>query len=495
MDYMVLFTPSVFIPWLLAILFGIVVGATPGLSATMAVVLIIPVSYYMPPLAGLAMVLGVSCTAILSGDIPATYIRVPGTGSSAAAVLDGYEMHKRGKGGLALSIDIFCSAIGGVIGVLFLIFLSPYLAALALRFTHFQYFWLGVFGLLMGAILSKSTPVKGIVATCLGLLISTVGTDISTGYNRFTFGILELADGVVFSPVMIGLFGVAEILVILSKPKELSVNAVLGEETMPSPFEVLGIIWRHKWLVFRSALIGVGVGALPGAGGDVASWVSYGAAKETSKNPDKFGTGTVEGVIAPTSANNAAICSAWIPALVFGIPGDSITAVVLGAMMMYGLAPGPQIFVNNAEMIHGLFFIALISQFMLIPAGYLGVKAFRQILKMPKNIVFVLVAVFALVGSFSIRHNFFDIYVMLFMGVLGYFMRSISMPQAPLVLGVILGPIVENNLRVGMLKSRGNLSIFFTDPICAVLITLILLTLFGKPLFQAIKRIAQRRTP
>ena len=479
-------------PWMLAMFFGLIVGATPGLTATMAVALIIPVTYYMPPLAGLSMVLGVSVTAIFAGDIPATYLRIPGTPASAAAVLDSYEMTKKGNSGLPLSLDVYCSAIGGMIGVLCLIFTAPMLARFALRFTHFQYFWLAVFGLSMSAILSQGNALMGIVSAALGVLLSTIGTDLTSGHFRFIYGVMDLADGVSFIPVMIGMFGVSEVLKVVAQPGQLSATALPGSTKLPPQREVIWTIWKHKITVLRSAIMGTVIGALPGAGADIAAWVSYGTAKKASKTPEQFGKGCEEGVVAPTSANNAALGGAWIPAMVFGIPGDSITAIVLGAMIMYGLQPGPMIFQSQREMVNGIFAIAFISQIMLIPFGFIGIKLFRQILRMPKNIVFVLVLLFSVVGSYAMRNNYWDVGIMLAAGILGFFMDRLSIPQAPLILGLILGNMVENNFRIGMLKSGGDYTWFIYDPICATLIALIFLTFFSAPAYRLIKRLFEQ---
>lgn len=484
-----IFMPSTLLPWILAMMFGVIIGATPGLSATMAVALIIPMTYYMPPITGLAMVLGVSASSILTGDIPATYLRIPGTPASAAAVLDGYEMTRRGESGLALTLDVFCSTIGGIIGVLCLILIAPILARFALKFTHFQYFWLGVFGLSMSAILSRGNVIMGVLSAVIGLLLSTVGTDLTSGYIRFTFGSIELADGIGFIPVMIGMFGLSEVLKNVMSADNLKKTTIPGESKFPPLSKVFGIIWHHKLTVLTSAVIGTFVGALPGAGADVAAWVAYGTAKKSSKFPEKFGTGFEEGIVAPTSANNAALGGAWIPALCFGVPGDSITAIVLGAMIMYGLRPGPMIFQESSVLVDSIFAVALVSQLFLIPIGLMGIKVFRQILKLPKNIVFVLVLVFSTVGAYSMRNSFFDIYLMLAAGLLGYALERLSVPLAPLILGLILGNIVEDNFRIGMLKSGGNIMRFIADPICATLIALIFLTFFSGPILRLIGKL------
>jgi TctA family transporter len=486
-----IFQLHILIPWIISMLVGILVGGTPGLTATMAVALIVPITYYMDPLAGLAMILGVSFTSIFAGDIPATFLRIPGTPASAAAVLDGFEMSKKGKGSLALTIDLICSAIGGLVGVLLLIIIAPPLAKFALKFTNFQYFWLGMFGLSMSAVLTTGNNVRGLISAVLGLLVSTVGIDITTGFPRFTFGNIELMGGIGFIPVMVGLFGISEVF------KNVKNRAHLTEKTINdkidiSIFETLLIVWKRKWILLKSSFIGTFVGALPGAGADIAAWVAYGIEKKTSKKPEEFGKGSIDGVIAPTSANNAALGGTWIPALVFGVPGDSITAIVLGAMLMYGIRPGPLIFQQSPDLVKGIFAIALISQFFLIPIGLLGIKAYGRILSLPRNIIMVFVLIFSVVGSYAIRNSIFDIYVMLFFGVVGYIFENLNIPLAPMVLGIILGPMIEDNLRVGLIKTGGNYLPFLTNPISAVLVLLIIFTFFGNNIINLFKIIFRK---
>jgi TctA family transporter len=473
-----IFQPYVLIPWILSMGLGMLVGGTPGLTATMAVALIIPISYYMKPLAGLAMILGVSFTSIFTGDIPATYLRIPGTPASGAAVLDGFEMAKKGKGSLALTIDLLCSAMGGLIGVILLIVIAPPLANFALQFTHFQYFWLGLFGLSMSAVISRGNIIRGVISAVLGLSVSTIGIDITTGFPRFTFGNAELMGGIGFIPAMIGLFGISEVLKNV-KSRELIMEMSLKNEVQVSLLKTLSIIWKRKWTFLQSAFVGTCIGALPGAGADIAAWIAYGVAKKTSRKPEEFGKGSFEGVIAPTSANNAALGGTWIPALAFGVPGDSITAIVLGAMLMYGLRPGPLIFEQNADLIKNIFAIALISQLLLLPIGLLGIKIFSKILKLPRNVIMVMVIIFSVVGSYAIRNSFFDIYVMIIFGLIGYLFESLDVPLPPMILGIILGPMIEDSLRIGLIKTGGNYIPFLTNPISAILIILIILTFFG----------------
>ncbi len=482
-----LFSVGVLIPWLLSMVFGIFVGAVPGLTATMAVALIVPVSYYMENAnAGLAMIIGVTFTAIFAGDIPATFLKIPGTPASAAATLDGYPLTRKGKGGLALTLDLFCSCIGGLIGVGLLIFLSPQLARIAIKFSSFEYFWLAIFGLTMSAAVSSGTLVRGLTAAAFGMLLSTVGIDIVSGSSRYTFGNVEMMSGLQFIPVMIGLFGLAEVLRNLRVKEAMDVPTLSGD-TGFAAWAAAKILFQHKWTVLKSSFLGTLVGALPGAGADIAAWAAYGIAKKTSKNPDEFGKGAVEGIVAPTSANNAALGGAWIPALVFGIPGDAVTAIVLGAMMVYEIKPGPFIFENSPDQVRAIFTIALMTQVFLLFAGFLGIKAFSRILRLPRSIIMTGVVLFSVVGSYSLRNSMFDVYVMLTFGVVGFFMDSHKVPPAPLILGLILGPMVEEKYRIGLIKSGGNILPFFNRPICMLLIFLLFLTFFGNPIYKWVR--------
>ena len=494
-----LFAPSILIPWLLGMLFGIFVGATPGLTATMAVALIVPFSYHLPDTnASLALIIGVSFTAIFAGDIPATLLRIPGTPASAAATLDGHAMAKKGKASLALFIDLFCSSLGGMVGVAALVFLAPQLGRLALKFTSYEYFWLGILGLGVSAIVSGRAVALGWLSAALGMGLSMVGMDIVSGAQRFTMGSAELMNGIEFIPVMIGLFGISEVLRNLGElrsdvsssstssakppppvPSDVA-EKLVGSNFLSRDLKEMGLalrtIWKHKWNFLRSSLTGSVIGALPGAGADIAAWGAYGAARKLSKNPNEFGSGIADGVIAPTSANNAAVGGAWIPALVFGIPGDAVTAIVLGAFMVYDIRPGPMLFEQDAARVTGLFWIAFLTQFFLIPCGYLGVKFFSWILKAKRALVLGAVILFSVVGSYSLRNSLFDVWVMLVFGVVGRFMEARKAPLAPLILGLILGPMIEENLRTGLIKSSGSWAPFFQRPISLLFVSIIALT-------------------
>lgn len=478
---------KVLVPWLLGMVFGVFVGATPGLTATMAVALIVPLSFHMEPTAGLAMIIGVSFTAIFAGDIPATYLRIPGTPASAAATLDGHELAKKGRGHFALMLDLFCSCIGGLVGVGLLILIAPLLAKFALNFTHFEYFWLGVLGLSISAVVCGGDTFKALMSAALGLLIATAGRDIIANVPRYTFGSIHAEAGLSFIPAMIGLFGVSEVLRNVLRKESLSAPTA-NETERTTPFDTLIEIWKHKWTVLKSSIVGTTIGALPGAGADIAAWGAYGLAKKTSRNTNEFGSGETEGVIAPTSANNAAVAGAWIPALVFGVPGDAVTAIVLGAFVMYNIKPGPQLFQSSGDQVNQIFAIALITQFLLLACGFLGIKTFGWILKLPRSVVMVAVLVFSVVGAYALNNSFFDVYVMIAFGVVGFFMESQRVPLAPMILGMILGPMVEEKLRTGLIATSGDITPFFTRPISAVLVGLLVIA-FVLPAIVKVKRL------
>lgn len=473
--FLQLVQPGVLLPWLLGMAFGVFIGATPGLTATMGVALVVPISFYLPPEAGLAMILGVSFTAIFAGDIPATYIRIPGTPASAAATLDGHAMARQGRASLALMLDLWCSCLGGLIGVLLLIFVAPQLARFALRFSSYEYFWLGVLGLSLSTVVSVGSTFRGILAALLGMLFSTVGLDMVSGTARFTFGDSDLSGGLGFIPAMIGLFGLSEVMRSVRTRGTMAASIVASGDHAPLR-EVFAEMWRHKGTIFKSSLLGTFIGALPGAGADIAAWCAYGLAQRTSRRANEFGHGSVEGVIAPTSANNAAVGGAWIPALVLGIPGDSVTAIVIGALLMYNIKPGPLIFEQNGSQMQSLFLTAIITQFLLLPAGYFGIRAFGWILRLPRSAVLTGVVVFSVLGSYALRGSLFDVWVMFGFGILGFILEGGRVPLAPLILGMILGPMVEENLRVGLIKTGGDWSPFFTRPLSAAIVTLLAAT-------------------
>ena len=485
-----LLTPDVLIPWFLAMLLGIFVGATPGLTATMAVALIVPLTYHMDAVAGLAMIIGVSFTAIFAGDIPATWLRIPGTPASAAATLDGHELAKQGRASFALLLDLCCSAVGGLIGVSLLMLIAPQLARWALKFGDYEYFWLGILGLSMSALVTMGQTTKALLAATLGVFVSTVGQDVVSNAQRYTFGSVDAMGGLHFIPVMIGLFGVAEVFRNVGRTSGPATDA--APDDRGSLLEAIREIRHNAGTVIKSALTGTVIGALPGAGADVAAWGAYGLAKATSRNPDQFGTGAVEGVIAPTSANNAAVAGAWIPALVFGVPGDAVTAIVLGVLTVQGIRPGPFLFEQGDSHVQSIFAIALMTQLFLVPAGWLGIRAFGVIQRLPRQIVLVSVLVFSVVGAYAIRNSLFDVYVMFAFGLIGFFLEACRVPVVPMILGLILGPLVEEKLRAGLIASSGSVTPFVTRPISLALCLLLVLMFVARPLGSGILKLFRR---
>jgi len=482
---------EVLLAWILGMLFGVFVGSTPGLTATMAVALIVPLSYRtsLGAEASLAMIVGVSFTAIFSGDIPATYLRIPGTPASAAATLDGHELSRRGFGRFALTLDLICSCMGGLIGVLLLITVAPLIARFALKFSNFENFWLAVVGLSLSALVSRGNVLKGMLAALLGVLLATVGRDGETLVTRLTFGSENgegLAGGLSFIPAMIGVFGVAEVLRNLGSSTKMD-RSVARNEHRTTFFQAFRHALRRIRVVVQSALAGTVIGALPGAGADVAAWGAYGLAQKTSRRPRRFGHASIEGVVAPTSANNAAVAGAWIPALVFGIPGDAVTAIVVGAFLTYEITPGPTVF-QEGNTIQVVLLIALLTQLLLLPAGLAGIRVFGWFMRLPRGIVLTLVLIFSVVGAYAFENRMFDVYTMLAFGVLGFYLESQRVPVVPLILGMILCPEMEKNLRRGLISSGGDVSELFTRPICAAMIGLLLIAFLSGPAWRLLRR-------
>ena len=458
---------NVLAPWVLGMAFGVFVGGTPGLTATMAVALLAPLSFKMEPSAGIAMVIGVSFTAIFAGDLPATFLRIPGTPASAAATLDGYALAKKGRGWFAVTLDLFCSSAGGLVGVGLLIWLAPLMGRWALQFSDFERVWLGVIGLSLSIVVSRGQPLKGAAMALLGLLLSTVGADVR-GPQRFSLGMPELYGGLDFIAIMIGVFGLAEVFRAV-QARESEATQTPQNRGGPAVREALAALFRNLPTFFRSSILGAFIGALPGAGADIAAWAAYGVAKRVSSEGERFGEGCEQGVVAPTSANNAAVAGAWIPALVFGVPGDAVTAIVLGSLTVYGIQAGPEVFQTHTRQIHAIFAIALITQILLIPAGLLGCWAFGWILRLPRKLLIASIVLFSLVGAYSLNNRMFDVVVACVAGLFGYYAEGRRAPLPPLVLGLILGGMIEENLRTGLISHRGDWSALFTRPICAAL--------------------------
>ena len=479
--------PHVLLTIACSAVYGLFVGSMPGLTATMAAALLVPVTFFMDPVPALAAMVTMEAMAIFSGDIPATLIRIPGTPSSAAYVDDSYKLTQQGKASYVLGVDVTMSAIGGVFGTLILVFLAPVLAEVALKFSSFEYFWLACIGLSCAVMVSSASTTKALMSLLIGLLLNTVGMDITLGFPRFTFGSIELLNGFSFIPAMIGMFGVAEIMRNVTH-QESKIGPIIVQTN--NIFKGVGAAIVKYWRqILRSGLIGTAIGILPGAGADIAAWVSYGVAKRFSKEPEKYGTGHIEGIVNASTANNASLGGAWVPALVFGIPGDSITAIIIGVLYMKNLRPGPGIFERSPEIVYAVYLTFILANLLLIPFGWVAIKAATKVLRVPRNLLYPVILVFCSVGAFAINNTQFDVLVMLGCGVLAYFMETNGIPVAPAILGMVLGNLLEESFMTSMMKCNWDLTIFFHRPIAAFLGVLAIMVWMSPLISPIVKRL------
>ena len=479
------FEPYTIMVMIGASLFGLFVGAVPGLTATMATALLVPVTFFMAPIPAIAAIVTATAMAIFSGDIPGCLLRIPGTPASAAYTDEAYALTKKGQAELALGAGLVFSAVGGLFGTAVLIVFAPALANFALKFSSFEYFWLVLLGLTCAVFITSDRPLKGLIMLFLGLMVACVGLGNPAGFPRFTFGNTELLGGIGMIPMMIGMFAISEI---IRFAVDTSPPAVMVVEKVGNIFAgQWGLAKKYPIQILRGSALGTLVGALPGAGADIAAWMSYAMSKRFSKEPEKFGTGHIEGIVESGSANNSALAGAWIPALVFGIPGDSITAIVIGVLYMKNMNPGPTLFTTNPQNIYAVFLLFIIANIIMIPLGVLCIKAAKRILKVPRNILMPVILLFCAVGTFAINNTVFDIGVMLGAGVIAYVLEENDFPIAPAILGVVLGGMLEENFISSMIKSDDSLLGFVNRPIAAALAALTLLV-WLTPVFVATLR-------
>ncbi len=487
--FSMVFEPYTLMVMVAAAFYGLFVGAVPGLTATMATALLVPVTFFMPPIPAIAAMVTATAMAIFSGDIPGCLLRIPGTPASAAYTDEAFAMTKKGQAEVALGAGLVFSAIGGLFGTVVLILAAPVLADFALNFSSFEYFWLVLLGLTCAVFITSDHPLKGIVTLLLGLLVACVGLGNPAGFPRFTFGNAEMTGGIGMIAMMIGMFAISEIIrfvVDTSPPAELVVEKVGS---------VLSGQWalakKYPRQIMRGSVLGTAVGALPGAGADIAAWMSYAMSKKFSKEPEKFGTGHVEGIVESGSANNSALAGAWIPALVFGIPGDSITAIVIGVLYMKNMNPGPALFTTNPQNIYAVFLLFIIANIIMIPLGILCIKVAKRILLVPREVLMPLILLFCVVGTFAINNSMFEVGIMLVAGILAYILEANKFPIAPAILGVVLGGMLEENFITSMIKSNGDLGAFLARPIALGLAVVCLLVwtwpLLAKLLFKPSK--------
>ena len=466
-------------------LFGLFVGAIPGLTATMAVALMVPFTFFMEPIPSLALMISVGASSIYAGDIPGALLRIPGTPASAAYVDDSYLLVKQGKVNLVLGLGLASSVIGGVIGTIILAVAAPILAKFALKFSSFEYMWLSLLGLSCATLISGKFITKSLLTLLFGILISTIGFDEFTGQARFTFGFVSLYEGISFIPAMIGLFAISGAIdYYVNRGKDVIKNELQQPTNTLNIFKGVGAVLNKKKLgIARSSILGTLIGALPGAGADIAAWISYALSKKFSKTPELYGKGSQEAIVDSSSSNNASLAGSWIPSLVFGIPGDSAAAIIIGVLYMKDMQPGPSLFLFQPDKLYAVFILFLIANLALIPLALIVVNFLKKIIQINKDILYPIVIVFSIVGAYSINNSPEAIIVMLIMGVLGYFLQKNHYPISPIILGMILGPMLERNLLSSLTKSNGELTAFIERPISAVLaiffILVVCLQIFG----------------
>lgn len=468
---------------LVGVTLGIIVGSIPGLTATMAIALLLPFSFGLSPLASILLMISVFIGTIYAGSVTAIILRIPGTPAAAATLLDGYPLAQQGQVGKALSITSVASFTGGIISTLCLSLFAPWLAKLALQFSAAEFLALALFGLSIISTVSGKTVIKGLLAACFGLMVAIVGMDPITAFPRYTFETNELMNGINLIPALIGLFGASQVLLFAEKEKEtvkklskkIKVQLVSLKETL-----------QLSLTMIRSGLIGTFIGAIPGAGADIAAFVSYNEAKRWSKDRSKFGKGEYKGIAAPEAGNNGVTGGTMIPLLTLGIPGEAAAAVMLGAFLIHGLQPGPLLFVNNSDLVNGLFAGMIIANIFMLLIGLMLVRYFAKVIKIDMKILMPIVLVLCMIGSFSMNNTMFDVYILLIFGVIGYFMKKLNIPISPIILGIILGPMIEENFRRAMILNEGSLSFLYERPITLIFIILAFLTITS-PIWSGLK--------
>lgn len=483
------FEPNTFITTIIGVALGIIIGALPGLTATMAVALLLPMTFGMDPLPGLLVLIGVFHGAIYGGAIPAILLKTPGTPAAAAMVQDGYELAKQGHAGRAMSMTIVASVFGGLFGTLVLITVAPQLARVALSFGSPEYFALAVFGLSIIVSLSSQSLMKGVLVGLFGILVSMIGIDSLTGVARFTFGSINLLGGVSFIPILIGVFAFSQVLTMIEE--ELQGKGMGTITKIKSVFPNLADLAKCKWTLLRSAILGTFVGAIPGAGGDVSAFLAYNEERRWSKNKEMMGKGDIAGVAAPECANNATSAGSFIPLLTLGIPGEAVTAVMLGALVMQGVRPGTALFTEQRELLYSIFAGMIVTKLLLLVVAFLGLRLFVKVLSLKKSYLIPTIIVLCIIGAFAINNSVFDVWIMLIVGFLWYIASKCGFAQSPIIIALILGPMAEREFRRSLVLSSGDYAIFYTSPIVVVLVSLALITLFMpviKPLIKKFKK-------
>ncbi len=470
------FTPLAICSIGLGALVGLVFGSIPGLTFTVALALALPITFSMDPVPAMGLLLGTYIGGMTGGSVSAILLGIPGTPSAAATVLDGHQMTKQGFASLALGTAVIVSVFGGVFSLIVMIISVDLVSRLAIGFGPAEIFALVLFGMSTICGLVGESILKGLIAGVLGLMIMTIGIDALEGLPRMTFGFVNLLQGVNLLVALIGLFAVPFIIEAFSTkdPNQLKASRIAS---VKAEFPTIGLLLKNFSLMFRCSALGTGIGAIPGIGGPIAAFLAYDHAKRFSKKPEKFGKGNLEGVIAPETANNAVTGGTLIPLLSLGIPGDPATAIVLAGLMIHGIIPGPALFMNHANEVYGIYVSVVIAYVWVLGLQLIGIRVFVHVLKIPRELLAIGVLVLCVIGAYSIRNSSFDIYAMGVIGVLAYILVWLRVPITPIILGMVLGPTLENEFRTAMMLSEGSWNIFFTSPTVLVFFGLALLVI------------------
>ena len=479
--------PQIMLLCLAGVILGIFFGASPGMTSSMGIALILPVTYGMDIIHGMAILLGIYIGSISGGLITAILINIPGTPASVATTFDGHPMAERGEGGRAIRVGTLYSLLGGLVSLVILFAISPVLAKWALKFSYEEYFAIGILSLTLIASLSGKSVVKGALSALIGIVFTTVGMAPVDTVRRYTFGIRDLDAGFKLLPLMIGVYAVMEVI-------KAADAAEHGEMKILSyQSKGIGVSFQEFREQFKnfivSAGIGTGIGILPGLGAAISNLIAYSVSKNTSKHPEKYGTGCIDGLIASETANNAVSGGAMIPLLTMGIPGDAGTAMLLAAFMLHGITPGPLLFQSHGNVIYAMFAILIVANIMMFVVQLYGLPGFLKLLLIPRNILLPIVMVLASVGAFAMNNRIFDIWSIFLFALVGFGLSKFEFPPAPVVLGFVLGPIIELNFRRGMMSSYGNFAAFFTRPIAGTVLVLTVLVL----MYQLISEIRKNK--
>jgi len=468
-----------FLAIVVGVIAGIFVGAMPGLSPSMGVAILLPFTFKMPPLIGLVLLTAVYLASNYGGSITAVTINTPGTPSAVATAFDGYPLTLQGKAGWGLGVSLVASTVGGMVGIIILILFSQPLAAVAVKMHPAEYFTLALFGLSTVASLAGKDWAKAFTSALLGLLINTIGIDPISGVKRYTFGETNLFDGFDFIPALIGLFALSEV---FSKIEEGSWKTHLsGEISKKEQWPTFKDYWKLKWATLQASLVGTLIGIFPGAGSAIASFVAYDLGKRTSKHPETFGKGNPEGVAASEAANSASVGGAMVPLLTLGIPGSASTAVLIGALMIHDLSPGPLLFTERPDLVYGLFASMFVANAVMFFLGLWGSRLWIKVTKVPLNVLIPMIISIASVGSFAVKNSLFDVGACFGFGVAGWVLKRYGYPMAPIVLGMVLGKLMEVNFRRAVIM--GGYGVFFLRPASLILL-LISIAAFAYPLIQ-----------